>query len=87
MDGVETGLEVAFYLYPCGLFVTLALSQLIRYRRRSEQSPAVVVDEKRAERVNRIHNRLIRIAQFLLVPLLVSMNASRLCRYVTNHRR
>jgi hypothetical protein len=67
--GVEVGLEVAFYLYPCGLFVTLALSQLVSYQHRHERLP--VVDEKRVEKVNKLHNRLIRLVQLLLPPLLV----------------
>ncbi|KAK6083152.1 heavy metal tolerance protein [Seiridium cupressi] len=71
-SGVEVGLEVAFYLYPCGLFVTLALSQLVRYRHRHERVQEEVVDEKRAESVNRLHNRLIRLVQLLLLPLLLA---------------
>lgn len=71
MNGVELGLEIAFYLYPCSLFASLALAQLVRYRHRNDRVSAVV-DEKRAEKVNRLHNRLIRIVQSLLPPLLVS---------------
>lgn len=70
MSGVQVGLEVAFYLYPCGLFVTLALAQLARHQRYNARS-SPDVDEKRAERVNRVYNRIIRIAQALILPLLV----------------
>ncbi|KAH6646692.1 ABC transporter [Truncatella angustata] len=74
MGGVWTGLEVAFYLYPCGLFATLAVSQLVLYKRRNDPSSSStpVVDEKRLEKVNRLHNILLRVVQFLLVPLLLT---------------
>lgn len=75
MGGVELGLDVAFYLYPCSLFATLAVSQLVRYRHRNDQSSAVVVDEKRAEKVNKLHNRLIRLVQSFLPALLVRPHA------------
>lgn len=71
MNGVQVGLEVAFYLYPCGLFVTLALAQLARHQRYNARSSPEAVDEKRAERVNRVSNRIIRIAQALILPLLL----------------
>lgn len=71
MKGVQVGLEVAFYLYPCGLFVTLALSQLARHQRYNARS-SPEVDEKRAEQVNKVHNRIIRVAQALLLPLLLA---------------
>lgn len=73
MAGVTLGLEVAFYLYPCGLFATLFLSQLIQYRPQSIDNKAArdVDDPERLEKVQRFYARLIWFFQLLLSPLLV----------------
>ncbi|KAI0134630.1 ABC transporter [Xylariales sp. AK1849] len=71
MGGLEAGLETAFYLYPCGLFATLFLSQLIRYRYRNV-GKVTPIDEKRSEQIQRFYARLIRFLQLLLSPLLLA---------------
>lgn len=71
MAGLQLGLEVAFYLYPVGLFVALFSSQLISYRYR-DAGKALVFDEKSVAKVERFYARLIRGLQFLLTPLLVN---------------
>lgn len=76
MAGVQEGLEVAFYLYPCGLFVALLVSQSISYyrerRRASLGLEPVSNDEKDAEKIGRLYNRLIWVTQLLLCALLAS---------------
>jgi len=76
MAGLELGLEVAFYLYPVGLFVTLFAAQLVAYRYR-DAGTKQPVDEKSVEKVEVFYARLIRIIQLLLAPAL----ASRFSRY------
>lgn len=73
--GVEQGLEVAFYLYPCGLFATLLTSQAIYYyrERQGKQLPAPIAeDAKQAESIRRFYARTIWVLQFILSALLVS---------------
>lgn len=76
MAGVQKGLEVAFYLYPCGLFATLLVSQSIYYYRervgKSASADAAPDDEKHAAAIRRFYARLIRVSQFLLSILLAS---------------
>ncbi|CAJ2511445.1 Uu.00g070700.m01.CDS01 [Anthostomella pinea] len=75
MAGVRRGLEVAFYLYPCGLFATLFVSQLIRYRSSSrvdDRAAALDEDKDKAERIQRFYAKLIRGLQLLLTPLLLT---------------
>lgn len=76
--GVELGLEVAFYLYPCGLFLTLLGSQAVEYRREKqrENSPTSensvsAEDEKDADKIRTRYAWLIWLAQILLSTLLV----------------
>jgi ATP-binding cassette, subfamily B, vacuolar membrane transporter HMT1/ACLQ len=80
MAGRTLGLEVAFYLYPCGLLVTLFLSQLIQYRYRhlghDEPSQA-----KRVEKIERFYARVIRVIQALLSILLVWPRQFKACAY------
>lgn len=68
MADTELGLAVAFYLYPCGLFIALFSSQLIRYRYRDTEEPST---EKKGQRAHRLYTKLIWIFQSLLSPLLV----------------
>lgn len=73
--GVQLGLEVAFYLYPCGLFATLLISQAIYYyreRRRPTSPSATLTDDKTAEKTRQFYDRLIWGFQFLLSVLLAS---------------
>jgi hypothetical protein len=71
MTDTELGLAIAFYIYPCGLFVTLFSSQLIRYRYRNADSLSVAVNEKNVPKAHRLYTKLIWIFQLLLFPLLV----------------
>ena len=74
MAGVQLGLEVAFYLYPCGLFATLLGSQSVQYYRERHGKPSrdSTADEKQAEATRRFYARLIWCFQLLLSLLLVS---------------
>lgn len=71
MANTELGLAIAFYLYPLGLFATLFLSQLTRYRYRDADKPLGVINEKKAQKAHRLYTKLIWIFQLLLSPLLV----------------
>jgi hypothetical protein len=71
MADTELGLAIAFYLYPCGLFVTLFSSQLIRYRYRDADEPLAAINEKKVQKAHRLYTKLIWIFQLLLSPLLV----------------
>jgi len=71
MADTELGFAIAFYLYPCGLFVTLFSSQLVRYRYRDAEEPSAAINEKKAEKTHRLYTKLIWIFQLLLFPLLV----------------
>ncbi|KUI53152.1 Heavy metal tolerance protein [Cytospora mali] len=73
MAGVQRGLEVAFYFYPCGLFVTLLVSQSVEYyRERHGKLRHDVTDEKTAESIRRLYARLIWCVQFILSLLLIA---------------
>lgn len=78
MAGVQTGLEVAFYLYPCGLFATLLGSQSVKYYREryGKLNRDATADEKQAEATRRFYARLIWCFQFLLSLLLVGHSES-----------
>lgn len=72
MAGVQLGLEVAFYFYPCGLFATLLVSQSIQYyRERNGKLRHHATDEKEAEGIRRLYARLIWCFQLILSLLLV----------------
>lgn len=70
MANVELGLAIGFYLYPCGLIVTLFLSQLARYRYKYAGS-GPQVDEKSVEKIQRFYARCAWVVQLGLTPLLV----------------
>lgn len=77
MAGVQQGLEVAFYLYPCGLFATLLTAQSVSYYRArrghhlAPAAPPTVDDPKRAESLRRFYARLVWVLQLGLSLLLV----------------
>lgn len=73
MANTELVLALAFYLYPCGLFVTLFSSQLIRYRYRDEVNPPAGNNAKKTEKAHRLYTKLIWTFQLLLFPLLVRL--------------
>lgn len=70
MANVELGLAIGFYLYPCGLIVTLLLSQLARYRYKYAGS-GPQVDEKGVEKTLRFYATCVWLVQLALTPLLV----------------
>ncbi|KAK5653654.1 hypothetical protein OQA88_8684 [Cercophora sp. LCS_1] len=71
MAGVQFGLEVAFYVYPIGLFLTLGTSQSIYYfRNRSRPQPAEPND-KAADGIRRFYAWLIWLAQAVLAVLVL----------------
>lgn len=73
MAGVQQGLEVAFYFYPCGLFATLLLSQSIQYyrERHGKLRHDDATDEKKAEGIRRLYAWLIWGFQLVLSLLFV----------------
>jgi hypothetical protein len=73
MANVELGLAIGFYLYPCGLIVTLLLSQLVRYRYK-DASNGPEVDEKSVEKIQRFYARGVWWVQLALTPLLVCLH-------------
>jgi ABC-type transport system involved in Fe-S cluster assembly fused permease/ATPase subunit len=80
MAGVQLGLEVAFYLYPCGLFVVLFASQSVYYYRKRqrrangdhEDDADDDSDDKEAPGIRRFYARLIWASQFVLNLLLLA---------------
>ncbi|KAI5927537.1 hypothetical protein F4810DRAFT_269324 [Camillea tinctor] len=71
MGSLQIALEVAFYLYPVGLFVTLFSAQLVAFRyRKTHKAPAT--DEKAAEKVVRFYARILWALQLLLTFLLLA---------------
>lgn len=82
MAGVQQGLEVAFYLYPCGLFATLLTSQCVYYyrERRGKHAPGPATDDpKRAESIRQLYARLIWVLQLVFSLLLVGRLTHVLC--------
>ena len=71
MADPELGLAIAFYLYPCGLFITLFSTQLFNYRYRDADEPSAVINEKKTQYPQRLYIKLIWIFQLFLSPLLV----------------
>ena len=71
MANTELGLAIAFYIYPCGLFVTLFSSQLLRYRYRDAGDLSAGINEKNDPKTHRLYTKLIWVFQLLLCPLLV----------------
>ncbi|GJC95856.1 ABC transporter [Colletotrichum higginsianum] len=68
----QLGLEVAFYLYPCGLFVTLLSSQSFQFYRERHgvtRQDAIDDEQKRAER---LYARVIRALQLIVSLLLLA---------------
>lgn len=74
MADIQLGLAIAFYLYPCGLFVTLFASQLIRYRYRDAEQPLAAINEKKVQKAHGLYTKLIWIFQLLLPSLLVCLS-------------
>lgn len=67
------GLEVAFYLYPCGLFVTLLAAQSYQfYRDRHGVTRQTATDDEQ-KKASRLYARIIWGFQLILSLLLVSL--------------
>lgn len=79
MARVQQGLEVAFYLYPCGLFAALLTSQSLDYfraRRASTLGSSKTTtsdDPEKAEGIRRFYARLLWLLQLMLSILLVRL--------------
>ncbi|KAK0705469.1 ABC transporter [Lasiosphaeris hirsuta] len=75
MAGVQLGLQVAFYLYPCGLFVALLTSQSIYYYRARQGRGSINLSNddsnKNADSIRRFYARLIRGCQSILTLLII----------------
>lgn len=74
MAGTQQGLEVAFYLYPCGLFATLFVSQAIYYYRErtgKQSADPAAASENETNGIRRFYSILIRALQALLCALYV----------------
>ncbi|KAK4168390.1 hypothetical protein QBC43DRAFT_310178 [Cladorrhinum sp. PSN259] len=92
MAGVQLGLAVAFYLYPCGLFLTLVTSQAIYYfrnRKRQQTSQGQPgqppIDEKTEKEITKFYARQIWVLQLLLALLLVPAAVLVVRDTVTSH--
>lgn len=85
--GVQQGLEVAFYLYPCGLFATLLGSESVQYYRERHGKPSrdASADEKQAEATRRFYARLIWCFQLVLSLLLLASTVVVLRDAVAGH--
>ncbi|KAH7146163.1 hypothetical protein EDB81DRAFT_947200 [Dactylonectria macrodidyma] len=74
MAVAELGLKLAFYLYPCLVFVTLLGSQSLQYylnRRRDSRRNASEEQKQKTDSIRRSHARLIWFFQLLLSALLL----------------
>lgn len=74
MPDVALGLAIAFYLYPCGLFIALFSSQLYRYRYRDADDPLAAINEKKDQKAHRLYVKLLWMLQLLLSVLLVCLS-------------
>lgn len=74
MAGAQFGLQIGFYLYPCGLFTTLIASQAVDYIRRRQRGKTTIGDganDKAAISIKKFYNWQIWVAQAIFVLLLV----------------
>lgn len=76
MAGAQLGLKVAFYAYPCSLFVILlGVQSLQYYLNRHGTADRNILDtdqKKRTEKIQRICSKLIWVLQLLLSLLLLA---------------
>ncbi|TDZ15241.1 ABC transporter aclQ [Colletotrichum orbiculare MAFF 240422] len=66
MAETQLGLQVAFYLYPCGLFVALLGSQTAQYWRERRGGPRRTATDEKSTSIRTFYNRLIRLFQLVL---------------------
>ena len=73
MAGPQLGLQIAFYMYPCGLFTTLIASQSICYYlgRAADKGSGDDQNDKAAVAIWGVYARLMRVLQSLLSLLLL----------------
>ncbi|KAF6822397.1 heavy metal tolerance protein [Colletotrichum musicola] len=72
MAGTQLGLEVAFYLYPCGLFVTLLGAQSLQFWRERRGGPRQGAPDEKADNLRRFYTRLIWFFQLVLSLVLLA---------------
>lgn len=72
MSGTQLGLEIAFYLYPCGLFVTLLSSQSFEFYRDRHGATRQSATDDEQKKASRFYARLIRFFQLILTLILVN---------------
>ncbi|KAH9884246.1 P-loop containing nucleoside triphosphate hydrolase protein [Xylariomycetidae sp. FL2044] len=83
MVGTARSLAIGLYLHACAVFVTLFLSQSIRYRYRHRDGHSNV-DKEKAESVQKFYAKLIRGFQFILTPLYLA-SIGLVAREAVNH--
>lgn len=71
MAGMQLGLQVAFYLYPCGLFVALLGAQSVQFWRERRGGPRRDAPDEKAVALRKFYNRLIWSFQLILSAVLV----------------
>ncbi|WYZ39997.1 hypothetical protein EsH8_IV_000338 [Colletotrichum jinshuiense] len=72
MSGTQLGLEIAFYLYPCGLFVTLLSSQSFEFYRDRHGATRQSATDDEQKKASRFYARLIRFFQLILTLILLA---------------
>ncbi|KAF0316355.1 heavy metal tolerance protein [Colletotrichum asianum] len=70
MAGMQLGLQVAFYLYPCGLFVALLGAQSVQFWRERRGGPRRDAPDEKAVALRKFYNRLIWFFQLILSAVL-----------------
>ena len=75
MSGTQSGLKVAFYIYPCLLFLSLLGSQSLehyRNRRKGTQLNVSDAQKQKSQNIQRLYNRVIWILQLIVSLLLLA---------------
>ncbi|KAF9870890.1 heavy metal tolerance protein [Colletotrichum karsti] len=66
MVGTQLGLQVAFYLYPCGLFVALLGAQSVQFWRERRGGPRRDAPDEKAAGLRKFYNRSIWTFQLII---------------------
>ncbi|KAF5008106.1 hypothetical protein FDECE_5590 [Fusarium decemcellulare] len=90
MAGAQLALKIAFYIYPCILFITLLGAQTVQfYRNRHQQTPARgALDsehKQKIDNVRRIYARIIWTLQLVICVLLCASIGFAARESVTQH--
>lgn len=76
MAKTQLGLEIALYLFPCGLFLTLLASQTFQFYRDRHRDTRLSATgngpKEKAESLQRVYVRSIWVLQLVLSLLLLS---------------